>query len=246
MCFVVMVFSAGLLAAQAQIPKLEQRVSDFTNTLSYAEWRVLENKLKQFEDSTSTQISVLMIHSLEGRSIDEFANEVFKKNAIGAKKKDNGVLLLVSKQDYGIRIEVGYGLEGVLTDALSSQIINREIKPRFREGNFFAGISNGVSAMMGATAGEYTADKRGRAAPAISAGLFMILAFFVFFVFLPMVASRRKYVIGSRGSYYYPGWGYGGGFSGGSLFGGGSSFGGGGGWSGGGGMSGGGGASGSW
>jgi len=230
-------------AAEAKIPKLEQRVSDFTNTLGFQEWQQLEHLLKSFEDSTSTQVVVLMVNSLEGENIEEFANKTFTLNKIGQTKKDNGVLLVISKQDHTLRIEVGYGLEGVLTDAVTSQIIRQEIVPYFKADNYFGGIVNGVDAIMRAAAGEYHADSKGRKAPAVSAGLVSLIIMFVVFVLMPMMNSRRRSIIGSGGHRYYSGWGYGGGFFGGGFGGGGF---GGGGFSGGGGMSGGGGASGSW
>ena len=127
--FVIVMCSALHAAAETKIPKLEQRVSDFTNTLSFQEWQQLDHLLKSFEDSTSTQVVVLMINSLEGESIEEYANKAFTENKIGQAKKDNGVLLVIAKQDHAMRIEVGYGLEGVLTDAVTSQIIRQEITP---------------------------------------------------------------------------------------------------------------------
>lgn len=242
--FVLMiVICSAYAAAETKIPKLEQRVSDFTNTLSFQEWQKLESELKSFEDSTSTQVVVLMINSLEGESIEEYANKVFTQNKIGQAKKDNGVLLVIAKQDHKIRIEVGYGLEGALTDAVTSQIISQEITPYFKSDNYFGGIVTGVDAIVRAAAGEYHVDSKGKRAPAASAGLLAIIVIIVMFVLMPMMATRRRSIIGSGGHSYFSGWGYGGGFGGG--FGGGG-FGGGGGFSGGGGMSGGGGASGSW
>jgi uncharacterized protein len=241
---------AGLLAgqsllAQKEIPKIDQRVNDFTNTLSYNEWKSIENLLTRFEDSTSTQVVVLIVNSLDGQPIEDYAVKVFEKNKIGQAKKDNGVLLVVSKGDRSTKIEVGYGLEGVLTDALCSQIIEREIDPQFKQGNFYGGIATGVTSIVGAVAGEYKAEPRGIAAPAISGGLTVLLILFFFFVLIPLAASRRRTIIGSGGWNHFSGWGYGGGRGGGfgGGLGGGSS---GGGWSGGGGMSGGGGATGHW
>jgi uncharacterized protein len=238
----VIVICSAFTAAETKIPKLEQRVSDFTNTLSFQEWQQLDHLLKSFEDSTSTQIVVLMINSLEGESAEEYANKVFTENKIGQAKKDNGVLLVIAKQDHAMKIEVGYGLEGVLTDAIASQIVREEIIPLFKADNYFGGIATGVDAIMRATAGEYHADNKGKRAPAASAGLVTLVIIFVIFVLMPMMTSRRRSIIGSGGHSYYSGWGYGGGFGGGGFGG----FGGGGGFSGGGGMSGGGGASGSW
>jgi uncharacterized protein len=225
------------IAAQTNIPQLNQRVNDFTNTLGFQEWQEVDRLLKSYEDTTSTQIVVLMVNSLDGESIEEYANKTFALNKIGQAKKDNGVLLVVAKQDHKMRIEVGYGLEGVLTDAVSSQIIRNEIQPHFKANNYFGGIVTGVDAIIRTTKGEYKVDNKGNKAPHVSVGLVFLALIFGIFVLLPMLASRRRSIIGSSGGHYYSGWGYGGG---------GGSFGGGGGFSGGGGMSGGGGASGRW
>jgi uncharacterized protein len=237
LALVIAVCTSSLMA-EIKLPELKQRVNDFTNTLGFQEWQEIDRLLKSYEDTTSTQIVVLMINSLDGESIEEYANKTFALNKIGQAKKDNGVLLVIAKQDHKVRIEVGYGLEGALTDAISSQIIDQEIKPHFKAENYFGGIVTGIDAIIRTTKGEYQADSRGKKAPAVSMGLVFLIIMFGF-VLLPMLASRRRSVIGSGGHRYYSGWGYGGGSFGG--FGGG-----GGGFSGGGGMSGGGGASGSW
>jgi uncharacterized protein len=226
------------VVAQIKLPELKQRVNDFTNTLSFQEWQEVDRLLKSYEDTTSTQVVVLMVNTLDGESIEDYTNKTFALNKIGQAKKDNGVLLLIAKQDRKVKIEVGYGLEGVLTDAVCSQIIRQEILPHFKADNYFGGIVTGVDAIIRTTKGEYQADSRGKKAPAVSMGLVFLVIMFGMFVLLPMLASRRRSVIGSGGHRYYSGWGYGGGSFGG--------FGGGGGFSGGGGMSGGGGASGSW
>ncbi len=239
--FVVLAYISYAIP-QTNFPKLNQRVNDFTNTLSFQEWQEVDRLLKSYEDTTSTQVVVLMVNTLDGESIEEYANKTFALNKIGQAKKDNGVLLVIAKQDHKVRIEVGYGLEGALTDAISAQIIDKEIRPHFRADNYFGGIVTGVDAIIRTTRGEYQADSRGKKAPAVSMGLVFLVIMFGF-VLLPMLAARRRSIIGSSGHRYYSGWGYGGGSFGG--FGGGGGFSGGG-FSGGGGMSGGGGASGSW
>jgi uncharacterized protein len=243
--FLCVVFAYAAAIAQSEVPHLQQRVTDFTNTLSYNEWRSLESRLKQFEDSTSTQIAILLLRTLDGSDIVDYSMKVFDENKIGVKSKNNGVLVVVAKDDHKIRIAVGYGLEGVMTDALTTQIIERDMKPYFKANNFYAGLSAGVSSIIAATAGEYKVQARGKNAPMITVILVMIFFGIMGAFVLPFLAGRRRFVIGSGGSMYGSGWGWpyggsggGGGFSGGSF--------GGGGWSGGGGMSGGGGASGSW
>lgn len=246
MLFAFVACAYTVAIARQDIPILQQRVTDFTNSLSFAEWRALDNRLQQFEDSTSNQMTILLIKSLQGGSIEEYAVKVFEANKLGQRNKNNGVLVVVAKEDRLIRIEVGYGLEGVLTDAVTSQIIEREIKRNFQKGDFYGGLMSGVSAMIAATGGEYKAEPHGKKAPFIS-GILLLMGFIFFFgFFLPMLSSKRRYVIGGGNWMYYSGWGSLGGGRGGSFgsWGGGSS---GGGWSGGGGgMSGGGGATGSW
>jgi uncharacterized protein len=241
--------SADTSKAQTEIPALQQRVTDFTNTLSYSDWKDLESRLKRFEDSTSTQIAILMINSLEGASIEEYSMRVFEKNKLGQKGKDNGVLILVAKTDRKVRIDVGYGLEGVLTDALNSQIVTRQILPEFKAGNFYGGLVAGVEAIMAASAGEYEADGVGGIAPATTVVLLIVLFGVIRMIIIPLLSSKRRTLITSGTWTYHSGWGWGSGSSMGRRYGGGSFGGGGfsgGGFSGGGGMAGGGGASGSW
>lgn len=235
-------------AQEVAVPQLRERVTDFTNTLSYDEWRTLESQLKTFEDSTSNQVVVLIIPTLGNNEIRDFGIRVTEKNKIGQKGKDNGVLLLIAKNDKEMTIEVGYGLEGVLPDALCDQIIRHEIRPYFQQGNFFGGIESGITAIMQATKGEYKASRRSNNVFSWGA---MLLAFGIFFVlFSSLFTGGRRYGITSRGyrrSSYWGGWGgggfFGGGFGGGGFGGGGGGFGG---FSGGGGSFGGGGASGGW
>jgi uncharacterized protein len=242
---ILLLVTTVILLAQPEAPRLQQRVTDFTNTLSFNDWRVLETRLQKFEDSTSNQVAIVLINSLEGGSIEDFSMKIFEKNKLGQKGKDNGVLILIAKEDRKARIEVGYGLEGALTDAATTQIREREMNPRFKKGDFAGGLNAAVTAIIEATAGEYKVEQRGKNAPLTS----VILVLFFFGIMgafiLPLFSSRRRTMIGSKGSMYRSGWGWpygGGGFGG---FGGGS-FGGGGGFSGGGGMAGGGGSSGSW
>jgi len=227
--------SVSAAQESAEIPLLTQRVTDLAGFLSSSEVRLLEERLAAFEDSTSTQIAILTVPSLAGIPIEEYSIQTFEKNGIGQKNKDNGVLLLVAREERRLRIEVGYGLEGVLTDALSTQVIEREIKPAFREGRYGRGLLAGVDAIMAITAGEYTADGR---APEIRN--FFPLIFVLLVVLLRFFAGgrRRGRLMGLPGWAYLGGWHSSGGSWGGGSFGGG--------WGGGGGLGGGGGASGRW
>ncbi len=240
---IILALGISVATAQTDLPRLTQRVTDFTNTLSYAEWSALEREIKNFEDSTSNQIAIVLLESTGDMDIEEYANRTFEANRLGQEGRDNGVLIVVAFDSRKVRIEVGYGLEGVLTDALTRQVIEQEIKPRFRDEQYFAGLIGAVYAVAGAIGGEYTVDDSGTAAPTIGFGALVALALFVSFFLRPFLARRRRAVLSPLGPLYYSGWGWHGGGVGRGGFGGGGGFGG---FSGGGGLSGGGGATGSW
>jgi uncharacterized protein len=155
-CCLLLTFSAF---AQKAIPELwGQRVHDEAHALQQATVDQLENNLKAYEDSTSNQIAILIIQSLDGEVLEEYSLRVAEKWKLGQKGKDNGVLLLISVDDHKMRIEVGQGLEGVLTDALSNRIIRNEIAPAFRRGEFDAGVIAGIDGIIKGIGGEYSAD----------------------------------------------------------------------------------------
>ena len=122
---------------------------------SSSEREKLETRLEAFERETSNQLVVVTVPALEGQPIEDFSIKLAEKWKIGTKEHDNGVILLFSKEDRAMRIEVGYGLEGVLPDALAKRIIENEIVPRFKEGDFDGGVDRGVDAIILAARGEY-------------------------------------------------------------------------------------------
>jgi uncharacterized protein len=140
------------------IPKLEGYVNDYGNMISLSVRAELENELKSFEQTDSTQIVILTIPSLEGEVIEDLSIKVAESWKIGQKNKDNGVIFLVAKQERKMRIEVGRGLEGRLTDLMAGRIIDLVVKPRFKRGDFDGGFIAGVSALIDATRGEFKAD----------------------------------------------------------------------------------------
>ena len=209
-------------------------VTDLTNTLSQSELSDLNIRLKTFADTSSNQIIVLMIQSLEGYPIEMLAEEIATKNKIGTKKFDNGILILIAKRDRELRIEVGYGLEGAVPDAIASSIIRNVIRPHFRNDDYFLGINQGINAIIEAIGGEYiAADDEDSGFPFI---VFVIILI-VIFIF---IRNGGPFV---PGGVYRTGTRSGGWSSGSSSWGGSRSSGG---FSGGGGSFGGGGASGSW
>jgi uncharacterized protein len=140
------------------IPKLQGYVNDYGGMISPPAREKLENELRALEQTDSNQIVILTIPSLEGEALEDFSIKVAEAWKIGQKNKDNGVILLVAKQERKIRIEVGRGLEGRLTDLMSGRIIDLVVKPRFKRGDFDGGFVAGVSALIDATRGEFKAD----------------------------------------------------------------------------------------
>lgn len=140
--------------SEVAVPPLRARVTDITGTLSATEQATLEQRLADFERDKGAQLVLLMVPSTAPETIEQYGLRVAEAWRIGRAKVDDGAILLVAKDDRTLRIEVGYGLEGVLTDATSKRIISETIVPRFRQGEFYAGISDGLSRMMTVVAGE--------------------------------------------------------------------------------------------
>ena len=141
-----------------EVPKLQGYVNDYAGMISPQAKATLEQELQAFEQSDSTQIVVLTIPSLEGEVLEEFSIKVAEQWKIGQTGKDNGIIVLVSKQDRKIRVEVGRGLEGQITDLMSGRIIDLVIMPKFKRGDFDGGLISGVHALIDAARGEFKAD----------------------------------------------------------------------------------------
>ena len=153
----------GLYSSAAngrEIPNYQGYVNDFANMISPEMEDKLERALQSFELSDSTQVAILTLDSLEGDSLEDFSIRTVEKWKIGQKNKDNGILLLVFKNDRKIRIEVGRGLEGVLTDLLAGRIIDGIISPSFKEARFDEGFARGIVAIVEATRGEFQGTGR--------------------------------------------------------------------------------------
>ncbi len=246
--------AAIMQPAYAQsFPALNGRVVDEAGLLSPTEEAALTAKLQSLEDKTQRQMVVATIANLQGYDIADYGYQLGRKWAVGDKTRNDGALLIIAPNERKVRIEAGYGLEGVLTDAVSSQIIRNDITPAFKAGNFPVGINAGADAMIGllqltpeeaqkVAAQAALAQKQSAGNGDISAVIFWLFLFFFFI--LPILRSlfgggRRH----SKSGYGAPVVIWGGGSSGGgSSWGGG----GGGGFSGGGGSFGGGGSSGGW
>jgi uncharacterized protein len=248
---IILLFFLSATAVAQDFPERSNTiVTDYTSTLSPTEKQSLESKLVAFDDSTSTQVAIVMLSSIGGYDISDYAVQLYNKWGIGQKGKNNGILILVAKDDRKVFIATGYGMEGVLPDALAKRIVNNQILPNFREGRYYEGLDAAVNSIISVVKGEYTADEETGEKGIPWFGILLVI-FILFVVFVSKVGSTKRYArrnnLGfwaawalmnaamnrSRGSW--------GGFSGGS-----GGFGGGGFGGFGGGMSGGGGAGGSW
>ena len=149
----------GPLSGLQPVPPLTARVTDLTGTLTADQQTALEQKLAAFEAAKGSQLAVLIVSTTQPEDIAQYSIRVVEqwklgRGTVGGKKVDDGALLLIAKNDHRIRIEVGYGLEGVLTDAMSNRIISETIAPAFREGSFYEGIDAGLDQMMKLIQGE--------------------------------------------------------------------------------------------
>jgi uncharacterized protein len=260
-CLLLALASQVLAQAQPTFPALSGRIVDAANIIPQERRAGIDARLAAHEAKTTDQIVVATLPSLQGYAIEDFSNRLFRFWRLGQDKTNNGVLLLVAPNERKVRIEVGYGLEGALTDALSRVVIATAITPKFKAGDFPGGVEAGVDAILSILSKD--ADEWQRRAkvrddqPGFEAVMPFILMALFLAIFLTMVInSVRQGLSGARwhrtrkgGWVMIPGTGTGwvGSGSGGSGWGGGGGgWSGGGGFSGGGGSSGGGGASGDW
>jgi uncharacterized protein len=186
-----------------EIPKLQGYVNDYAGMISPSAKLKIEEGLRAFEQSDSTQIVILTIPSLEGENLEEFGIKVAETWKIGQQVKDNGVLFIVSKQERKIRIEVGRGLEGKLTDLMSGRIIDQVIKPRFKQADFDGGFIAGVSSLIDATRGEFKAERR--PVRQRQKGVPPFLTIFLFFgIFTLMLGSFSRILGGAITAIWLP------------------------------------------
>jgi uncharacterized protein len=239
-------------------------VNDYTGTLSSSEINALENKLVAFDDSTSSQIAVVLIKTLDGYEVAEYAVGLAEKWGVGRDGKDNGIMVLVSMEDRKMTIQTGYGMEGALPDAIAKRIIENDMKPAFKSGNYYEGLDRATDNIIAYTKGEYKGEgRKGDNQPFPLWIIFWVIIILIAVVLYRVIEARQYARVNHIGFWaawallnalqnkpggkwrdFSSGRGSFGGWKGGSGFGGGSSGGGFGGF--GGGSFGGGGASGSW
>ena len=159
LAFSLSALAQGPTTGLQPVPPLTARVTDLTGTLTADQQTALEQKLAAFEAAKGSQLAVLIVPTTRPEEIEQYSIRVVDqwklgRGTVGGKRVDDGALLLIAKNDHRIRIEVGYGLEGVLTDAMSNRIISETIAPAFREGNYYEGIDAGLDQMMKLIQGE--------------------------------------------------------------------------------------------
>lgn len=190
-------------ASALEAPQLKGHVNDYAAMLSPGGQRQLEALLTDFERQESTQIVVLTIPSLQGDSLEDFSMRVVEAWKIGQKGSDNGAILLIAKNDRKIRIEVGYGLEGRLTDLVAGRIIRNVIAPEFKAGRFDQGITGGVAAMIGAVRGEFTATDASRQPRQDQKGFPLIAVFALLFV-INALGRASRFMGAAAGAVLFP------------------------------------------
>jgi len=180
-------------------------VTDYTNTLSADDKQKLESKLVAFNDSTSTQIAIVMIKSVGNYDIAEYGAALGRKWGIGQKGKNNGILILVALADRKLTIQTGYGAEGALPDIVTQEIRVNDINPRFKAGDYYGGLNAGVDQIIKYTKGEYKADKKPQAKQNGGGGGSVLIVIIIVIVIIVLIFRNRggggggRQIIGSRG-----------------------------------------------
>jgi len=176
--------AASFAVADVAVPPLKSRVTDLTGTLSAQQQAMIEQNLATFEQRTGSQIAVLIVPTTQPETIEQYAVRVEESWKLGRKGVDDGVLLVMAKEDRQLRIEVGYGLEGVLPDAIAKRIIAEDMTPHFKQGDFYGGISAGLARLVGVIDGEGLPSPPARRQPVGGMDLKSLLIFGFILVFV--------------------------------------------------------------
>jgi len=202
---ILFLFAAIQLFAQKSIPKPNppRLVVDNAGVLDSYDAERLERKLVALDDSTSNQITVVTVKTLNDEAIEDVAVNTFREWGIGNKKTNNGILILVAVNDRKIRIEVGYGLEGAIPDIVANDIINNDIKPAFRQQNYISGLNKAVDDLSKAAVGEYKV-KRNKNTGSPSGGWSILKFIFILFIVLLVVMGSGRGGRGGGGGWIAP------------------------------------------
>jgi uncharacterized protein len=185
---VSLLVSVSFIASAQNIPPRPnppRLVNDFAGVLSPAEVQQLEQQLVAYDDSTSNQIAIVTVKTLDDYPIEEYALKILREWGVGNKKTNNGIVILAAIEDRKIRIEVGYGLEGAIPDITANHIIQNDIAPNFRSGDYYEGLSKAAASIIKAAAGEYKAPegyrkKGGKSGIPIGLIIFVIVMIIIF------------------------------------------------------------------
>ena len=203
--FLLLIFIAAAFPALAQAdegdipprPKPPRLVNDFANLLRDSERRALEQKLVNYNDSTSTQIAVVTIKSLGPYDIADYAYRIGETWGIGGKGKNNGILILIALNERRMNISTGYGMEHVVPDAIAKRIIERTLKPAFQQGNYYQGLDNATSLIISMASGEYQADAQASRSDDDGGGISTV--FIIILIIVILIIISRKGGGGGRG-----------------------------------------------
>lgn len=225
--FFILSANLGAWANYPSVPQPFRYVSDYTQTLSKSDQNTLEQALQNYSQQTSSQIAVVIVPTTSGEAISSYSHNLFNQWGIGRQKLNNGVLLLVAKNDRKLFIATGRGLEGALPDAVASSIIRHDISPYFKQERYAEGIAKGLSSIIAATRGEYAALKVEEEEPDMLPD-FLIFLFIALFIILLFRRGNNVYVSPNSVERVIRHSRTSGGFGGGFRHGGGGGFGGGG------------------
>jgi len=197
--FLTLLYTSGF--AQDFPAKPHTLVNDYTGTLSEVQKQQLENKLVAFDDSSSTQIAIAIIKSVGQYDINDYALGLGRVWGVGGAKKNNGVMIVVSLGDRKISMQTGYGLEGALPDIITKRIIENEIKPYFKQGDYYGGLDAGTTAIIKYTKGEYKNDAPKAAKKSTGSGIAIIVIIIVIIIIIARKGGGGggSQVIGGRG-----------------------------------------------
>lgn len=170
-------------------PSLETSVYDYAGILTTAQFKALERKLIQYNDSTSTQIVVATVNTIHGKNIALYATEWAHKWGFGDKNKDNGVFVLIAKDDHKLTIRSGYGVEHLLTDAFSRRIIEQVIKPEFKQGKYYKGLDKGTTYIIRTLNGEFKGTPQHKTK---SDGIPFVFIIFLIIILIIILSNRNK------------------------------------------------------
>ncbi|RZM26296.1 MAG: TPM domain-containing protein, partial [Pedobacter sp.] len=198
----LLTLSFGVAKAQDFPAKPDRLVNDYTNTLSATQLQQLESKLVAFDDSTSTQIAIAIVKTVGDYDINEYALELGRKWGVGGAKKNNGVMIVIALGDRKISIQTGYGVEGALPDISTNRIIESDIKPFFKAGDYYGGIEAGTNSIMQLVKGEYKNDAPRKRESTKSGGAIPIVIIIIIIVIIILRrggGSGGSQVMGGRG-----------------------------------------------